>query len=207
MPFHAWCFYSTSSVYNDSHYSVIVVTIQEEAQYQEQATQRKQARGRGSNSSTAPQGMEFWGSKAFTSSRWQPPERAGTSQLTAPSQIDLDSLYEGYFRGLFPNGSETAGNHHSLDNVQVWRFVEGRSQNNSMAGRHLRLGGEYSNYEDSSNNTTTTSGLETLGGRGEYPAYESVQSRSSSRSSSSSDTRDTLEPGSVIRQPHLMKKA
>lgn len=199
-------FCSTSFPTTPHHSHFVCCCQQEEAQYQEQATRRK-ARSMGSDSATAaaaaPQGMKFWGSKVFTSSRWQAPTDHGNPGISepaaAPSQpgaADLDSLYDGYFRGLFPNGSLIPNPHHnpSLENVHVWRFVEGRT--NSMARRHLRLGGEYSNFEEpfGPQLNSNTTGFEALGGRGEYPTYESVsRNGSSSRSSSSSDTRDALE--------------
>lgn len=92
--------------------------------------------------------MEYWGSRAFNRAS----DRAGSEQqqvtgaTASPSQHDLESLYEGYFRGL---GQQ---HHRTVDNVHVWRFVEGRTHN-SMAGRHLRLGGEYSSYEETSDQT------------------------------------------------------
>jgi len=188
-------------LHNNSASSHFFIFVSTERGSVSAAGSKAKSKGYGLRCSNCPQDKEFWGSKAFTSSRWHPPDRAGDpgpSQLTgtaAPSQpgADLDSLYDGYFRGLLPNGNPTL-NTGNLENVHVWRFVEGRS-NMSMAGRHLRLGGEYSTYEESfaPHLDSITTGLEGLGGRGEYPAYESV-SRSTSRSSSSSDTRDALEP-------------
>ncbi|KAG0622328.1 hypothetical protein M758_3G089800 [Ceratodon purpureus] len=209
---------------------------QEESQYQEQAMQRK-ARGM-VNSDTAtpagqpphPQTMKFWGSKPWralmSERRHQPsshePRAAmvGTSQptLSAPSQpgVELDSLYEGYFRGLLPNGSSrqhTGPHGSSLENVHVWRFEEGGNISNNVAGRHLLLGGEYSNYEEAFAShpgvridlNGNPSGFEALGGRGEYPAYESVSrngSSSHSHSTSSSDTRDALGLSIATVQPY-----
>lgn len=126
--------------------------------------------------------MEYWGSRAFNRASDRASEQQQVTGATAsPSQQDLESLYEGYFRGL---GQQ---HHRTVDNVHVWRFVEGRT-NNSMAGRHLRLGGEYSSYEETfgPEQSTTTTMEALLGGRGEYPAYESVVSRSSGSSDPSS---------------------